>query len=181
MSQLSPVKLKHALEAAQGYLLLELPDAALRELRLYGENDGMPLTVHQLRGEALKQRGDFEEALQSFDKVLPHVEHDASLLMSMAWCFKRIGRLDQAIQAMKDAYRGSPKEPIVLYNLSCYYSLAGEKEDALSWLGRALRMDASLKKLIACESDFDSIRNDPDFQTLMRLSEPKIQTRRANE
>ncbi len=27
--------------------------------------------------------------------------------------------------------------PVVLYNLACYYSLAGEKDNALSWLGRS--------------------------------------------
>lgn len=173
MTTLSPAKLKRALEAAQGYLVLEMPDAALRELRGFGDNSDTPLPVFQLRGEALKLRGDYEEAVRSFEKVLPHAEHDMSLLMSMAWCFKRLGRLDKAVQAMKDAYQGSPKEPIVLYNLSCYLSLAGEKDEALSWLGRALRMDSSLRKLIPRETDFDAIRNDPDFQTLMRLSEPK--------
>ena len=45
-----------------------------------------------------------------------------------------------------------------------YYSLAGDKTQALSWLGRALRMKSSLRSLIADESDFDPLRDDPDFQ-----------------
>ena len=72
-----------------------------RELREFVDANETPVAVHQLRGEALRMRGDFEDALKSFQKVLPHVEHDLSLLMGMAWCFKRIGRLDKAIDTMK--------------------------------------------------------------------------------
>jgi tetratricopeptide (TPR) repeat protein len=167
------IKTKRAIESAQGYLLLELPDAALRELRLFVTSADTPLAAHQLRGEALRMRGDFEEALKSFEIVLAEKEDDISLLMAMAWCFKRTDRLDKAIESMKHAYHCSPKEAVVLYNLACYYSLAGEKEEALSWLARAIRLDASFRDQVAKETDFDPIRNDPDFQYLMQLAEPK--------
>ncbi|NOX54523.1 MAG: hypothetical protein GXP27_08805, partial [Planctomycetes bacterium] len=42
--------------------------------------------------------------------------------------------------------------------------LAGDKDGALRWLGRALRMDPSLRELIPEETDFDPLRNDPDFR-----------------
>jgi hypothetical protein len=65
---------------------------------------------------------------------------------------------------MEEANRLSPNEPIIMYNLSCYFALAGNKTQALSWLGRALRKEKSLRKLIPEESDFDRLRDDPDFQ-----------------
>ena len=173
LTQTSPRKPQRVLESAQGYLLLELPDAALRELRAFVNADETPLAAHQLRGEALRMRGDFEEALKSFEKVRQEKEADVSLLMAMAWCFKRIDRLDQAIDAMKVAYRSSPKEAVVLYNLACYYSLVGDKEEALSWLARAIRLDFSFRDRVATETDFDPIRHDPDFQYLIQLAEPK--------
>ena len=71
---------------------------------------------------------------------------------------------------MRIAYEHHPKVPIVLYNLSCYYALAGDKDHALSWLGRALRMNRSMVKLVPEETDFDALRNDPDFQHLLELS-----------
>lgn len=167
------IQARRAIESAQGYLLLELPDAALRELRFFVASDETPLIVHQLRGEAFRMRCDFEEALRSFEIVLSERSDDSGVLMAMAWCFKRIDRLDQAIESMKRAYQCSPKEAVVLYNLACYYSLAGERDEALSWLGRAIRLDASFRKQVGKETDFDPIRNDPDFQYLMQLTEPK--------
>ncbi len=167
------IKAKRAIESAQGYLLLELPDAALRELRLFVTAAETPLVAYQLRGEALRMRAEYEGALKSFEVVLAEKEDDIGLLMAMAWCFKRIDRLDKAIEAMKHAYDCSPKEAVVHYNLACYYSLAGEKVEALSWLGRAIRLDASFRDQVAKETDFDPIRNDQDFQYLMQLAEPK--------
>lgn len=167
------IRAKRAIESAQGYLLLELPDAALRELCLFATVSDTPLIAHQLRGEALRMKCDFEDAIKNFEIVLTEREDDVGVLMAIAWCFKRIDRLDKAISAMKQAYECSPKEAVLLYNMACYYSLAGEKAQALSWLGRAIRLDSSFRNQVTKETDFDPIRNDPDFQHLMQLAEPK--------
>ena len=45
--------------------------------------------------------------------------------MTMAWCYKRTNQLPRAITSMERAYRINPKEAVILYNLSCYWSLAG--------------------------------------------------------
>ena len=71
---------------------------------------------------------------------------------------------------MHDAYLAHRETPVVLYNLSCYYALAGQKTQALSWLARALRMDADLRRLIPDETDFDPIRNEPEFIKLVELT-----------
>lgn len=173
MAEPTDIQKQRAIEAAQGYLMLDLPDAALRRLGIFTDSVSTSPTVEQLRGEAFRLKADYERALQHFERVPEDAEHNLDLLMGKAWCFKRIGRLDKAIEVMRAAYRGSPKVAIVLYNLACYFSLAGEKEDALSWLARAFRLDNSLRELVPRETDFDPLRNDQDFIYLMQLSEPK--------
>ncbi|MBC7817130.1 MAG: tetratricopeptide repeat protein [Planctomycetaceae bacterium] len=173
MSDVSDIQQQRAIEAAQGYLVLELPDAALRRLGIFQDAESTPPAVEQLRGEVYRQKEDYEKALKHFERVPTDEGNHLELRMSMAWCFKRIGRLEKAIESMKAAYRESPKSAIVLYNLACYYSLAGEKEEALSWLGRAIRMDNSYRLRVPRETDFDPIRNDQEFLYLMQLSEPK--------
>lgn len=173
MSDLSDSQKQRAIEAAQGYLMLDLPDAALRRLGLFSDAKSTPPVVEQLRGEVFRQKNDYEQALKHFERVVPDEGNQLELRMSMAWCFKRIGRLEKAIETMKAAYRDSPKKAVVLYNLACYYASAGEKEEALSWLGRAIRMDSSYRQRVPQEADFDSIRKDQEFLYLMQLSEPK--------
>lgn len=152
------------IEAAGGYLELNMPQHALRELARIADPEAIPFDFNRTKGEALRAAGEFEPALDAFSRALAEQPTDLSVLMGMAWCYKRTNQLSRAIAAMEQAYRAHPKEPIVLYNLACYFSLGGEKAQALSWLGRALRMESSLRKLVPEEPDFDSLRNDPDFQ-----------------
>ena len=158
------------MDAAQGYLMLDLPDRALLELSEIVETDEVAYEFHLLRGEALRAKPDHAAALEAFRKALIARPDDLSSLMGMAWCFKRIDRIDQSIETMQRAYESHKEVPVVLYNLACYYSLAGEKELALSWLGRALRMDRGFMKLVPKETDFDPLRNDPDFLHLLELT-----------
>jgi len=157
------------LQAASGYIDLEMPDHALRALDGIKHPETTPFEFHYFRGQALRVAGRFDEALVAFSRAREERPDDLSVLMGLAWCFKRTDQLPRAISTMEEAYRAHPKVPVVLYNIACYYSLAGDKTQALSWLGRALRMDADLRKLIADESDFDPLRNDPDFQYITSL------------
>jgi len=106
--------------------------------------------------------------LISLHRAFDERPDDVDLLMTMAWCYKRTNQLPRAITSLERAYRINPKEAVILYNLACYWSLAGNKTQSLSWLGRALRMDNDVRRLIDDEPDFDPLRNDPDFQLILR-------------
>ena len=165
---------RRRLEAARGYLLLEMPDHAFKELQQIPGPTVDDFEVFQLCGEAWRQKQEYEDALVAFELAEIVGPGDLAVALGMAWCYKRIGELSNAITVMESAYRRHPDAPIVLYNLSCYLALAGDKERALSWLGRALRMQPSFRKLIPDESDFNELRHDADFQFITGLrAEPR--------
>lgn len=63
--------------------------------------------------------------------------------------------------AAADAMLGalaSGEAPELLYNLACYESLAGRRDDALAHLRRALELDPSYRAMAAQDTDFDPIR-----------------------
>ena len=168
---INPDKIRvRRLNAAEGFLDLNMPDHALRELDSIEELGDKVFIASFWRGEALLVKLEYRRALDAFR--LAHLDRptDLSTLLKMAWCFKRIDRLQQAIDTMKLAYQFHNEEPMVLYNMACYYALAGDKDNALSWLGRSLRMDCKYLEKIADETDFDSLRNDSDFQHLLELT-----------
>ena len=172
----NPEKIRvRQIKAAEGYLALNMPEHALRELNAIQDVGTEIFRIHMLRGESLQMKKDHQKALEAFR--LAHVEKPTDLiaLMGMAWCFKRVDQLSNAIDTMKLAYQFHKDVPVVLYNMSCYYALAGDKDNALSWLGRSLRMDRKLLDLIPDETDFDSLRNDPDFLHLLELSSSQNQ------
>lgn len=167
----NPEKLRfRQVKAAEGYLALSMPDHALRELDEISDVGNDQYRISMLKGEALQAKREHRLALDEFR--LAHLDRPTDLhaMMGMAWCFKRIDQLHNAIDTMKLAYQFHKEIPVVLYNLACYYALAGEKENALSWLGRSLRMDRSLLDELQDETDFDSLRTDADFQHLIQLT-----------
>lgn len=163
-------RMERQLSAAEGYLELDMPDQALRELAAIAEPAAATFRWQLLRGEALRARQDHRDALECFRRAADLRANDLGALLGMAWCYKRIGQVDQSIEVMRKAYQVHPEVPVVMYNLACYYSLAHDKDQALSWLGRALRMDHKFCKLIPDETDFDPLRDDVDFQHLLQLS-----------
>lgn len=171
MSKSARVRREKRLEAALGYLMLEMPDHALRELNAISDPERCPFEYNKLRGEALKLQGRYEAALEAYHRAHDDDPADLTISLGMGWCYKRVNQLPKAIAVLQEAYRWSSDEPIVLYNLACYYALAGDKNQALMWLGRSLRMDAALRKLIPDEADFNALRDDPDFQLVTRSAE----------
>lgn len=160
-------KREKRLRAAEGYLALGMPDHALRELKPIERSPQTAATVSRLRAESLRQLERFTEALTAYSRVLAEQPQDVEVLMGMAWCYKRLDRIGEAITATEQAYQSDPENSILLYNLSCYFALAGERDQSLAWLGRALRMNQQLVNLVDDESDFDSLRNDAGFRFLV--------------
>jgi uncharacterized Ntn-hydrolase superfamily protein len=62
-----------------------------------------------------------------------------------------------AAEAMRRALERG-EEPMILYNLACYESLAGEREGAVAHLRRAVALDESYRALAAEDPDFDAVR-----------------------
>ena len=159
------------LEAAEGYLLLGMPKQSLRELHAIRNDCGFSFDWSSLKGEACRQLGRFDEAIESFQAAYELRPDDVHILSGLAWCYKRTDQLHRAIAMSEEAYQADPTQAVLLYNLSCYYALADDKPQALSWLGRALRMDSSLCRLIPHESDFDGLRSDADFRFIVEAAD----------
>ena len=162
---------KRHLNAAEGYLMLEMPVQALRELSHITGQDRDSEKYCRFLGQSLQLAERFTEALDAYQDAYEKNPQNLTTLMGMAWCFKRTDQLTSAIGIMEEAYQHHADEPVVLYNLSCYFALADDKANALSWLGRALRMEPRLTKLIPEESDFNTLRNDKDFQFVVEAAE----------
>lgn len=56
-----------------------------------------------------------------------------------------------------------PEDGGVLYNLACAESMDGQAAVAFTHLRRAIELDPSFRELAEKDSDFDPIREDPDF------------------
>jgi uncharacterized Ntn-hydrolase superfamily protein len=69
------------------------------------------------------------------------------------------GRHAEAVATMRAVLARDPDDALVLYNLACFESLAGERAEALTHLRRAVELDASYRELATSDPDFDPVRD----------------------
>jgi Flp pilus assembly protein TadD len=161
-------QLECASREAEGYLELGMQSHALRVLQHRGPLVHGDAHACYLLGETLRGLDRFREAVFPLRRSVALCPADSSTWLALGWCYKRTGRLGQAIEALELALEHTPDEAILHYNLACYYSLAGEPLAALRRLKRALDLDRALRGLVDEEEDFDPMRRDVGFRMLLR-------------
>jgi tetratricopeptide (TPR) repeat protein len=167
MARIMRDRIVRRLEAAEGYLLLDLPLRALELLESRSEWATMQFEASFLTGEALRALGRYRDALRPLEQAAALRPGDVGVAIALGWCYKRTHRLAQAIDILEGALRKSPCEPLLHYNLACYWTLAGNTTKALDELAHALEADSSLRVRIAGEEDFDALRGNPEFDRLI--------------
>ena len=177
------IRRQQALREAEGYLDLtmgfsdqwplapelriRLAQRALDALKRVPGSDDQQAHVLYLTGQAYRAMHRYREALPPL-KTAARLDPDNILIwLAMAWCYKRVGRLDSAIRALERALAADSREAILHYNLACYWSLTGNAQQAVRYLAQSFDIDPAYRELVASESDFDPIRHLPDFQALI--------------
>ncbi len=167
MSRTSSDQIRRLLDEAEGYLMIDLPRRSLQILDSRSDWLTMQFEANLLRGEALRSLDRYREALKPLEIAAELKPSDMRVALALGWCYKRTNRLAQAIDAIQRALRAHADEPLLHYNLACYWSLAGNGSKAVDALTSALELDPDLRSLIAEESDFDGLRGKPEFDRLV--------------
>jgi hypothetical protein len=94
-------------------------------------------------------------------------------LLHLAELYAKYGQVDHATEMQESlvppllALSDSPRwRSATLYNLACYYALAGMKDKAIAKLGEAFQIDSSLVEWSKEDPDLNSLRDDPACQAL---------------
>ncbi len=156
------------IESAEGYLALGMHAEALAEV-----------------DAALAQQPNFEEAVSSkahillcakryreaeewFIKLLFLRPANADGWIHLAYCRRRTRSLEAAVDALEQALRLRADHPLANYNMACYRAVQGWHGEALRFLEKAIRKDASYGRLACEEEDFKSMKRLPAFQSLVK-------------
>lgn len=163
------VRRQQQIRQAEGYLELGMPQQAIATLERFGTGEHVPASVFYLRGEALRALDRWAEAIEPLTRASAVAPENIHVWLALGWCYKRMGRIDLAIESLQQAQDAEPQEALIHYNLACYWSLAGNKRHALASLSRAFTLENDYRDLVSSEPDFDPLRSDPDFQALLTV------------
>jgi len=83
------------------------------------------------RGVDFYYKGNYELALEAFDKAIEIKPDDAKTWSNKGVALGKLGRYDDALKAFDKAIEIKPEDAEAWYNKACIYSLRGDKVDAL--------------------------------------------------
>jgi tetratricopeptide (TPR) repeat protein len=120
------------------------------------------------KGNALDELGRYEDAIAAYDAALALKPDLHEALYNKGNALVNLGRYEDAIAAYDAALAIKPDDPGALYNKACIYGLQGKVEPTLENLATAIQLNPdNYREMATTDSDFDAIRHDPRFQTLL--------------
>ena len=93
------------------------------------------------KGLELFDQGDFEEALQIFEKLNKFFPNNLDLLNLLGYIFLQLENFDQSIKAYSNSLKINPNLPGVYFNRAIAYNKYGDKIKALKDYDQALKLD----------------------------------------
>ena len=170
MSSHDRIRRQQLVLQAEGYLELGMPRHALEVLARYGRSDSLAGSRACICKARVCELGPVSRGWSRWRGPRKAALTNVHIWLALGWCHKRTGRIDLAIEALEEALAVEPNDALIHYNLACYWSLAGNKRQALSLSLAGLRPEGTVSHAGGREPDFDAIRSDPAFQALMRVT-----------
>jgi len=133
--------------------------------RLEPETRESAIALH-LKGQAYRVMERYDEAIEPLKAAKEAEPENFHILLALGWCYKRVHKIDAAIQVLEDALAVCPDEAIIHFNLACYWSLANNVPLALVYLAQSFDLDPKYRDMVQDEADFDPLRNHPEFVAL---------------
>lgn len=147
-----------------------MADSALFSLQKIDDPRGHFSHIRYLQGQACRMSRRYADAIAYYVESLDRDPENLHTLLAIAWCYKRSGQLEAAIDAMQQATLYDPDSAIAFYNLACYFALENDIEGCLASLKVAFQLEPGFRVHLADEPDFDPVREHPAFQALASVS-----------
>jgi len=119
-------------------------------------------------GQAYEQKKMYAEAIATYQKGITQAERHPQLIAALGHAYALAGERGKATQALDELRRMSKQRHIDPYLIAFVYTGLGDKEQAFAWLNRAYQDRSSFLIWLKVEPQFNSLRDDPRFQDLLR-------------
>jgi serine/threonine protein kinase/Tfp pilus assembly protein PilF len=119
-------------------------------------------------GEKEKMHASLDESLQMFPRYLSLHPDDARAHIFFALALVRAGKIEEGKVKAARAVELSPNDPLMFYNVACFYANVGDSPLALQSLKQAMSSGYGFYEWIKRDPDLDSIRNEPEYIEMMK-------------
>jgi tetratricopeptide (TPR) repeat protein len=159
--------------------------AAYMQKRLFNKAEEYLLTGLQIRpGYAVAQLnlgllyivwGRYDQAVDNLEDALQQMPDNANLLNNIAVSFIRLGRYDDARRHLERLIELRPETAAAYFNMAISHTLEQNFPGALEWIRKGMQhCDPAAAQSFLADADFDSLRNYPEFQQMIKRLYPEL-------
>ena len=147
---------QRALNAADGYLYLGMPDEALCEIDSIDAND-RDASVLIARVRVLLHMRNWPAAEALSTEAIAHFPDEDEFTVQRAFALHQLQRGDKAVEVLLSAPEWIRRTGILHYNLACYEARLGDLTTARQCIKAAIQINSAMKR---------NAKIDPDLQAL---------------
>ena len=143
-------------------------DEAIAQLEKTGNLEPGYYNAYLYLGQAYEQKKIYQQAIATFQKGMAQSERNPKLLSALGHAYAVSGERDKANQILTELREASRQRYVSPYLFAVIYLGLGDKDQAFVWLDKAFQDRSSFLIWLKVEPQFDSLRDDPRFQDLLR-------------
>ncbi|UCF78574.1 MAG: protein kinase [Candidatus Eiseniibacteriota bacterium] len=106
-------------------------------------------------------------SLEAYPRYLAQHPADGRAHIHFAVRLAEAGRLDEGKKHAEEAIRLNPTDPLMLYNVACFYARIGEVALAIRRLKESIAAGYELYEWIKRDADLENLRDEPEYLKLM--------------
>jgi len=143
-------------------------DEAIEQCQRALELDPGSMSTHIVLRWCYERKGMCEEALAVYEQERAFAGDSPTTCAKYAHVLASCGRSDEARAELEKVISEGAMRGALAYEAAVVYSLLGENERALEWLGRAAREHAVGLAFVRVDPRLDGLRGDARFAELLR-------------
>ena len=145
------------LNAAIGWLELDLPEEALRELQRLEPRQRMRRQALEIKLVAEMKAGRWNDGADTGRLLCLREPREPRFFIQAAFCLHETGDTAAARNWLMTGPSELIQDPIFHYNIACYHCVLGESTRARSHLTRAFAMNGRLREMAAKDKDLATL------------------------
>ncbi|MGE3315383.1 MAG: tetratricopeptide repeat protein [Planctomycetaceae bacterium] len=161
MQQSAVLKVLRRLEAAEGYLELEMPGHAMSELDAIEEAGPFEASITLLKGEAFKSQEKYEEAIAALQKAAQMIPapHNRRAWQSLVECYRLGGREEMAklVETFANMAPAAPRiiQPVVNISITIQTPIDMNELEAAEGMAESDEMETDEQNFRSDETDME--------------------------
>jgi len=164
---LDPLSLSMNLSLGWRLYMARRYDEAIPQLLDTLEMDPTYLLAHIILGQAYEQKGLYAKAIVEFQKAASLSPDSPPAVAALAHAYAISGRRPEALKLLAELKAQSPHRYVSPYYLALVYTGLGDRSQALASLQAAYNDRSNNMIFLAVAPEFDSLRQEPQFQSLL--------------